>query len=369
VKSVLGKINGLRILIIENEDDEISYENQDYYKNITQLKTEILNSVKNLNYEELISINNKDNKIKFLSKEAIDDTLDNLLLSINTEKNTMLIMLDGKISMDDVNKLMNESGKYGNVKAPKNRMKNDSIIISEIRKTEKGDVISQTRKVESFNGIEISSGIKVNFTQGNTQNVRVETDSDKIEYIKTEVSGGVLKIYISNPRKISNLNFRKIFVDITAPKLNKIYASSGSNFTTINTINCDYFDVDATSGSNISVDISAKYNVGIEVTSGSSSRINVNSKTLTLSGNSGANITLTGNSDEANFNISSAATVNAQDLVTKNSTVNVSSASSLKVNASESLRGKVNSGGNVKYKGEPKLIEVNKSSGGNVKAF
>ena len=54
-------------------------------------------------------MNSKDNKIKFLSTDAANGILDDLLLSINSDGNTVLMMLDGKISMDDVNKLVNEA--------------------------------------------------------------------------------------------------------------------------------------------------------------------------------------------------------------------------------------------------------------------
>lgn len=110
IKPLLSKINGLKILILEKpESSDNSVSDQKKLNLFQNLQTDISNSIKNMKYEELMTVNSKDNKIKFLSSDATNGILDNLLLSINSEGNTVLMMLDGKISMDDVNTLVNEA--------------------------------------------------------------------------------------------------------------------------------------------------------------------------------------------------------------------------------------------------------------------
>jgi hypothetical protein len=55
-----------------------------------------------------MTVNSKDNKIKFLAANTTSDILDNLLLTINGEDSNVLMMLDGKISMNDVSNLVND---------------------------------------------------------------------------------------------------------------------------------------------------------------------------------------------------------------------------------------------------------------------
>ena len=155
IKPLLSKINGLKILIIEKSDDK----NQPQFQ---KLQSDISASIKAMKYEELITVNSKDNKIKFLSAEATDGILDNLLLNISADGNNMLMMLDGKISIDDVNKLINEAEK--------------SATKSSVSESKTSNGTTQIRTVGKFSGVSISSGIKVNFTQGNNQSVVVETD-------------------------------------------------------------------------------------------------------------------------------------------------------------------------------------------------
>lgn len=76
-----------------------------------KLSQEIMSAVNKLNYVELMTVNSKDNRIKFLAANTDGKFLDNLLLSINSKDEQLLMMLDGVISMDDVSALANEASK------------------------------------------------------------------------------------------------------------------------------------------------------------------------------------------------------------------------------------------------------------------
>jgi len=167
-----------------------------------------------------MTVNSKDNKIKFLSSDATNGILDNLLLSINSEGNTVLMMLDGKISMDDVNKLVNEA-------------QNTSLKSSLVTENVSPGGVTQVRSVGKFTGIKASSGIKVNFTQGNNQSVVVETDPNLQEYVSTEVKDGILVISINNKNN-KKLNFKKLLVTVEAPRLSSVDVSSGASLMTVN---------------------------------------------------------------------------------------------------------------------------------------
>ncbi|MCG7280941.1 DUF4252 domain-containing protein [Chryseobacterium taklimakanense] len=357
IKPVLDKIQGLRILVIEKpESDSI---NKKAMLNFNSLQKDISSSLKNLNYDELMTVNSKEAKVKFLAADAANGVLDNLLLSVNSEGNQVLMMLDGKISMDDVNKLANETQTPTRT-APKN-----STTIGSTSSA----VTEEQRNVGRFSGIKVSSGIKLTFTQGNNQSVKVITDSDKMEYIKTELQGDILNVY-ADPPKGKNLNFKMIQVKITAPELSKIAVNSGASFTTENTVNSSFFQIAVSSGSHISADLNTKGKVELSTTSGSNAKLNINAKTLEMSATSGSNANLAGAIDETSFQVSSASSVNAQDLISKNSTVSASSAADLKVNVSGNLTVSGKSGATVRYR-DHATVRRNAalSSGATVKSF
>lgn len=338
IKPLLSKINGLRILIVEKPTaaNNTGSQNKINLGNFQSLQSDINNSIKNMKYEELMTVNSKDNKIKFLSSDATNGILDNLLLNISSDGNTVLMMLDGKISMDDVNKLINETQIYAMGGSEGNTTSASS-----------GSAREEVRKVASFSGIQVSSGINVSFTQDAQQKVVV--DSDRPEFVKTEVAGDILKIYVDNNNN-RNLKFKKLSVTVSAPELSKIAVNSGANFNTLNTVKSDYFQIAATSGANLKADLDTKGKVELSTTSGSNVRLNVNADELEMSATSGSSATLYGKIKETTFDVSSAATVNAQDLETQKSQINASSAANIKVNATENIDVTGTSGASVRYR-------------------
>ena len=349
IKPLLSKINSLKILIIEKPNSQ-KPQNQ-----FLKLQSDISTSIKNMKYEELMTVNSKDNKIKFLSSDAANGILDNLLLSISADGNNVLMMLDGKISMDDVNNLISEAEKS----APRSSFTKENVNST-------GTI--QVRKIGKFTGVSVSSGIKVNFTQGNNQSVIVDTDPNLQEYVSTEVENGILVIAVKNKNN-KNLNFKKLLVTIEAPRLSSVRVSSGSLLTTINTINENDFEAEVSSGANLNVDLKVINSVNVDISSGSNASLNIDAKNFSMSGTSGSMIKVIGNTENAVFNVSSAASCNAQDLVAKTATVTATSGSSVKIQAIEKLAATASSGASVRYKGKPNIFagSAKASSGGSIK--
>ena len=353
IKPLLNKINGLRILIVEKPKVSAKPEDIKLQNQFLKLQGDITSSLKNMKYEELITVNSKDNKIKFLSADATNGILDDLLLSINSEGNTMLLMLDGKISMDDVNNLVNEAQKTSRI---------DNVITENIS----SNGATQVRNVGPFSGISVSGGIKVNFTQGKNQSVVVDTDSDKQKYVMTEVKNGILMISVDYKK---NVNFKKLLVTVEAPELNSAKVSSGSLFTTLNTINANDFAIQVSSGANLNADLNVKNTTNLDISSGSSVTLDVNTKNFEFEGSSGSSATVRGNAENTIFKTSSASSCNAQSLVAKNGTATASSGSTIKMNVSENLTGAASSGASIRYAGNPRNVskDAKISSGGTIK--
>lgn len=109
IKPLLSKINSIKILVLEKGN----HLNGKLATSSTEkMGREIMGAVEGLNYEELMTVNSADNKIRFLASNAGTSTLDNLLLSITSKDEQLLMMLDGKISMADISALAEEANKY-----------------------------------------------------------------------------------------------------------------------------------------------------------------------------------------------------------------------------------------------------------------
>lgn len=367
IRPLLSKIQGLKILVIEEPAEGEGSKPAAFYKNLSK---DILTSVNNLKYEELMTVNSKGSKMKFLTSDAQNGVMDNLLLNISSQGNTVLMMLDGKITMDDVNNLVNEAqnGSSTTTTTTTTSSSGNTSTVTTFNEGSSNSAGSEIRNVGKFTGIEASAGVKVNFTQSKNQKVTVDTDPGMLPYIITKVENGILKIFIDSKGR-NRLSIRKILVSVEAPHLQKIRTSSGASFSTLNTVQETSFDVSASSGSTLNAELNASATVNLETTSGASMRINANTTNLIFNGNSGSSSVVTGKAEKANFVMSSAASCNAQNMVVKNVEVSATSASSVKVNATKYLYSQTSSGASVRYSGSPKEIKTDNSSGGSTKAI
>ncbi|MDP9961409.1 DUF4252 domain-containing protein [Chryseobacterium lathyri] len=360
IKPLLSKINGLKILITENPENVNTTEGRKVQDNLSRLSKDVSMYLKNLNYNEIMSVNNSGAKIKFLSSDAKDGMLDDLLLSIDGGKGeNILVMLDGRLSMDDVNKIINSSEtKTNSVTNTRNSLtsENNSSYLN-----------GEARNVGEFSGIHVSTGVNVVFKQESPTSVKVIADSDKLQYIITKVENDILKIYIDN-KGTKNLKFRNLSVNISSPRMDNIKASSGANFNVVNSIRENDLVIDVSSGANVKGDFKVSNKVDIGTSSGANIRAGITAGTIMVKASSGSNSAIEGKADSGIIDISSGALFKADGLKLENLEAEATSGGNLSVNVSTKLKVKASSGGLVKYKGRPEIeSNISKTSGGTLK--
>ena len=233
IKPLLAKINGLKVLITEDTKGGKSQ------NSLNQLNKEISSYLKNMNYSEIMSVKNGDSKIKFLSSEAKNGILEDILLRIDSGNGeNILVMLDGKLSMDDVNNIINSS-------ETKTSSSNSTSTRSSFNSESNSSYLNgETRNVGNFSGIEVSTGVNVVFKQEDATNLKVFADSDKLQYVVTKVENGVLKVYIDN-KGAKKVKFKNLSVNVSSPRMDNIKTSSGANFTVVNAIRENNVRIDA----------------------------------------------------------------------------------------------------------------------------
>jgi hypothetical protein len=361
IKPLLSKINGLKILIIENPEKKNSGDGKRVQSNLSQLNKDIASYLKTLKYAEIMTVNSEGSKIKFLSSEAKDGILDDLLLSIDGgDGESVFVMLDGKLSIDDVNKIINSS----ETKVKSMTSSTKSSLTSE---TNSSYVNGESRNVGEFSGIQVSTGVNVVYKQEGPTNIKVIADADKLQYVITKVENGVLKVYIDN-KGIRSLKFKNLSVNVSSPRMNSIKVSSGASFSTVNSVREENMDIDASSGSSIKGTFAISNLTTVSATSGSNIKADINTRTINVKASSGSDTTLEGQADSGIIDVSSGASCKTVNLVMKNAEVECTSGSSLSINVTNRLKARVSSGGSVKYKGDPEIdSNVSKNSGGSLK--
>lgn len=360
IKPLLSKINGLKILITEGSDKDSTVEGRKVQDNLSRLSKDVSMYLKNLNYNEIMAVNNSGAKIKFLASDVKDGMLDDLLLSIDSGKGeNILVMLDGKLSMDDVNKIINSSEtKINPVTNTRNSLtsENNSSYLN-----------GEARNVGEFSGINVSTGVNVVFKQESPTSVKVIADADKLQYIITKVENGVLKVYVDN-KGTKNLRFKNLSVNISSPRMDNIKVTSGANFSVVNSIKENDLVIDVSSGANVKGDFKISNTIDVGISSGANIRAGMTAGTLMVKASSGSNGAIEGKADSGIIDISSGALLKADNMRLDHLEAAATSGGNLSVNVSARLKVKASSGGLVRYKGRPEIeSNISKTSGGSLK--
>lgn len=354
IKPLLSKINGLKVLIAEKPADGKSPKGIQ----MSQVSKDISSYLKNLNYSEIMSMNSGGAKIKFMSAEEKNGILDDVLLSIDSGgEESILVKLDGKLSMDDINKIINS-----------NETKTNSVshTRSDFASENTSYLNGENRNVEQFSGIQVSTGVNVVFKQETPTSVKVIADADKLKYVVTKVENGVLKVYVDN-KGVKNLKFKNLSVNVSSPRIENIQTISGASFVAVNTIRENNLNIEATSGSNINGTFNANDHINVSVDSGANIRADVTSGKVVFKGTSGSNSNLKGTARTGIFEISSGASCKAENLRINDANVESSSGGSISIEVKDNLKVKASSGASVKYRGNPEIdSNISKISGGSL---
>lgn len=209
----------------------------------------------------------------------------------------------------------------------------------------------EIRNVSNFKGIRISSGIDLYIKQGNVESVRIMGDKDKLEKVKTEKEGDILRIYTGNSKGWFNFDFdwsnkSPIKAYVTVKNLNSITATGGSDVFSEGKLDLIKLDVKATGGSDVKLDLDADE--------------------LTCETTGGSDVTLSGTAT-----VFKAMTTGGSDLKAKNLRTNFCSISSTggsdaHVWAEKEISISATGGSDVYYKGNARVVQSNSSGGSDV---
>lgn len=211
------------------------------------------------------------------------------------------------------------------------------------------DPNAEKRTVSSFHGIEVGTGIELNLTEGNTEEVAVSASTTEFrDKIVTRVENGILKIQYET--KMGSINKKKESKDLKAyvsyKTLDLLHATTGAEVKINGVLKSSSLDMKANTGALVDgeVDIAA----------------------LKVSQNTGSKITLSGKAEKLDIDGDTGSKFKGEEMSTSNCNVTVSTGAIVSVKAEKELQAKANTGGVIKYKGNASIKEIKTNTGGSV---
>lgn len=205
-----------------------------------------------------------------------------------------------------------------------------------------GNVITETRSLTTFNGIDLRNTANVYITQGDVQEVKIEAEDNIVPLILTEVKNDELIIECKENIRTK----RAINVYITVKNLCLMELTGSGSMTARSQFSCDHMNVRLSGSGDMKAIVNAK------------------SLKATLSGS--GNMDLTGSSEESDLRISGSGNVNAELMKTFTGAVTISGSGSGKVDVSNDLTVNITGSGNVQYVHEPGHIQSRITGSGSI---
>ena len=194
-----------------------------------------------------------------------------------------------------------------------------------------GPVVSATRTVGTFTGVELRSDADVVVAQGDTPGVKVEAQQNILDVLKTDVHGETLRIEYDH---VNVGGHEPIKIYITTPTLQSIDLSGSGSITSDATWKSETFHADISGSGNLDARVSTAADLR-----------------ATISGSGG--LKLSGDAANCTLNISGSGHVRAFDLSAQDVSVSISGSGSADVNAARGLSANISGSGSVHYRGTP----------------
>jgi len=212
------------------------------------------------------------------------------------------------------------------------------------------DANAEKRTVNSFHGIDVSTGIELTLTEGNTEEVAVSAATSEFrDKIVTKVENGILKIYyqpMQHNMTIQKKERRELKAWVSYKSLDRLNANTGAEVEIEGTLKAASLKMDVNTGATVN---------------GS-----VNIDDLEVNQNTGSVVTLTGKAGKLQVEGDTGSKFKGTDLETSNCNVIVTTGAGVYITVQKELNVKANTGGYVKYKGDAGIREIRTNTGGSV---
>lgn len=207
----------------------------------------------------------------------------------------------------------------------------------------KGPMVSETRALTDFTGIDMALSGNVEVKKGVNFEVVVTAQQNILDVLKTTKTGSVLLLKFKDGTRVKHAD--DIKVTITLPVLHSVHLSGSGNLEVK-----DEFE-----GTDLSASISGSGNIFL----GSLIYNNINAS---ISGSGGIRAT-GGTANSADLRISGSGAIAFDAIQVKEITTKTSGSGSMRVWATDKLNASISGSGSVAYKGDPVVSEKVSGSG------
>jgi hypothetical protein len=210
-----------------------------------------------------------------------------------------------------------------------------------------GNTVTIDRSVGEYDAIGLSGWFDVDLIAGKEGEIKLEGESNLLEYIKTEVKNGKLSIKVEKGYNLKPSSWDEgIRITVPIESINAVALSGSGDIVGKTTIKTDDFRTAMSGSGDITLDIEAS------------------SIDASMSGS--GDITLNGRATNFEATISGSGDIKAYGLEADNVDATVSGSADIKVTATKMLKARVSGSGDISYRGNPDKVDTKTAGSGDI---
>jgi hypothetical protein len=213
---------------------------------------------------------------------------------------------------------------------------------------------AETRNVTGFNAINVQNGIEVIYTQGNTEDVKVECSRQNQPYVVTKLKNNTL--HISLAKADTDLPAAgPVKVYITDNDTGSIDASAGAIVRVTNEIDVPKLVLELKTGAMFSGNINATEKMVLKAKTGAAFKGSIVTGELVTDIRSGAHAKLLGHAQESDITCSGGTLV-AGSFTSETAQIQAVNLSSVAINIKQKVTATTDNSSAISYSGKPEQV-------------
>lgn len=208
------------------------------------------------------------------------------------------------------------------------------------------EVINQTRSIGNYDRIAVTGMMDVQLIAGNEGRIDLEAESNLMEYIETEVSGGQLKISVQKGVNLQPSRNYPIKITVPFENLDAVTLTGSGHVRNTDIISARNFKVSVTGSGNMNL------NLEVENLEGS----------ITGSGD----VKLRGVAREFKCSVTGSGDFLGYDLKVEKVNASVTGSGDIEITVQDELQARISGSGDIKYRGNPTKENFKTSGSGSV---
>ncbi len=209
-----------------------------------------------------------------------------------------------------------------------------------------GNVTEQTRDVGSYDGIVVSGSFNVTLYEGDEGVVKVEAESNLIEYIETVVKNGQLYIGVKKNKNFNISSRKGMHISVPFKDIERIKLSGSGEIVSRDAIETDRIEVTLTGSGDIELNI------------------NANETSSTVSGS--GEIKLEGTSKTHKTRLTGSGDIYAGNYIAQSVDAQVTGSGDIRVYCKDNLKARVTGSGDIEYVGNPEKRDTKVTGSGDI---